>query len=310
MKSFLRFLVFFSTLLGVHAAWAFATTPHVIVSIKPLHSLVAQVMGDVATPVLLVDGTTSPHEFQMKPSHMSKLQHADLVFYLDGGYEKFLHHALQSLPKSVQPIALIHTSAITLLPIRGAGPFEKHSHAPEHHRHSDKDYHVWLNPVYAQAMVRSIASALIKRYPQHQKIFAQNAARTLDELQTLDATLAKKLKPFAGRSFIIFHDATQYFEQRYGLHASGSITLEPNESASWYRIESIRKKIAASNTHCIFTEPYFSDKQLRPIVSDVKQPIHRGVLDPEGTALNAGATLYKALMKGMVTSFINCLVAA
>lgn len=289
-----------------HSSTALAVSaPRIIVSIKPLHSLVTQVTGDVATPILLVDGTTSPHEFQMKPSHMSELEQADMVIYLDEHYEKFLHHALESLPKSVESLALIDAANIALLPIRGAGTFEQHDH--DHDHHADDDYHVWLNPVHAQTMVKTIATALAKRYPEHQKSFEKNAAHTIEELQKIDADLATQLKPLSKTPFILFHDATQYFEQRYGLQAAGSITLEPNESASWKRIDSIRKKIARTNTRCIFTEPYFSDKQLRPIVSGAKHPIHRGIIDPEGTALKAGASLYKTLMNDMAKSFATCL---
>ncbi len=304
MKLFLILLALCSALSSAHAALA-SSAPRVIVSIKPLHSLVAQVMDGVAAPVLLVDGTTSPHEFNMKPSQMSELEHADMIFYLDEHYEKFLHHALESLPKSVTSVAVIDAANIPLLPIRGAGTFEKHGHKDDHHH--DDDYHVWLNPIHAQIMVQSIAAALSKRFPTYHKIFAKNAANAIEKLLALDKQLAAQLAPLGNRPFILFHDATQYFEARYGLQAAGSITLEPNESASWKRIDSIRNKIADTNTRCIFTEPYFSDKPLRPIVSDAKISIHRGVLDPEGTALKAGKSLYKTLMQEMAKSFATCL---
>jgi zinc transport system substrate-binding protein len=54
----------------------------VIASIKPLHSLISYVMDGVGTPDLLVDGSSSPHTFQLKPSHATMLQEADIVFWM------------------------------------------------------------------------------------------------------------------------------------------------------------------------------------------------------------------------------------
>ena len=54
----------------------------VIASIKPLHSLVSYVMDGVGTPGILVDGSSSPHTFQLKPSHATMLQEADIMFWI------------------------------------------------------------------------------------------------------------------------------------------------------------------------------------------------------------------------------------
>src|SRR5262249_3951247 len=101
----------------------FAAPAHaagVVVSIKPLHSLVASIMeGDGhAPPVLLVNTKASPHSFTLKPSQMQALKEADLVFYLGDGYELFLQHALENLPASAHRVALQHASGITLLSFR------------------------------------------------------------------------------------------------------------------------------------------------------------------------------------------------
>ena len=42
--------------------------PQIVVSIQPLHSLVAGVMKGVGAPYLLLKGRQSPHHFQLKPS--------------------------------------------------------------------------------------------------------------------------------------------------------------------------------------------------------------------------------------------------
>ena len=53
---------------------------NVVVTIKPLHALVAQVMGRAGTPELLVKGAASPHTYALKPSDASRLNEADIFF--------------------------------------------------------------------------------------------------------------------------------------------------------------------------------------------------------------------------------------
>ena len=82
MKIQLKFGLFLSTIsLLTFISYAQAETK-VVASIKPLHSLVSYVMDGVGTPDILVDGSASPHTFQLKPSHASMLQEADIVCLL------------------------------------------------------------------------------------------------------------------------------------------------------------------------------------------------------------------------------------
>jgi len=48
----------------------------IVVSIKPLHSLVSSVAGDSNSVSLLIEGSMSPHNFALKPSHAKLLNNA------------------------------------------------------------------------------------------------------------------------------------------------------------------------------------------------------------------------------------------
>jgi hypothetical protein len=68
----------------------------VVVSIKPIHALVAGVMQGVATPHLLLNDQQSPHHFALKPSQARLLQQADLVFWVDSSLETPMQRSLQA----------------------------------------------------------------------------------------------------------------------------------------------------------------------------------------------------------------------
>lgn len=279
----------------------------VLASIKPLHSLVAGVMEGAGTPELIVGGNTSPHEFQLKPSQMAMLQKADMVFYMDDQFETFLSNALSALPKNVRKVPVAQTMGITLLPQRHGGTWEldEHEHGHEHVSSMAQDFHVWLDPEYTKELVARIAEELSARYPENEKIYRANAKKITVRLSELDKKIAGVLKGAKDKSFIVFHDAYQYFERRYGLRAVGSITFEPEEAPSIARIRQVREKIKQAQAVCVFSEPYFSDK----LVNTIREgsTTRTAALDPEATALSPGAGLYFMMMEGLAENIKNCL---
>ena len=68
--------------------------PKVVVSIVPIHSLVAGVMKGVGEPSLLIPVGTSPHTYNLKPSDARSLQSADLVVWVGEGLENYLQKPL------------------------------------------------------------------------------------------------------------------------------------------------------------------------------------------------------------------------
>jgi len=58
---------------------ALADVPRVMTDIAPIHSLTAQVMGDLGTPDLLLPPGADPHDFALRPSDAAALGNADIV---------------------------------------------------------------------------------------------------------------------------------------------------------------------------------------------------------------------------------------
>ena len=117
---------------------------HVVVSIKPLHSLVSGVMEGVGTPDLIVDGAGSPHSYSLKPSQAQDLQDADIVFWIGPALEPFLEKAIATLGSNARKVALMDAPGLTLLPTRSGGAFEHHHHhddEAEHHEEGHEHEH-------------------------------------------------------------------------------------------------------------------------------------------------------------------------
>lgn len=299
--------VLIACVFGVSVAQA--QSPRVVASIRPLHSLVANVMQGVAAPQLLVPGNNSPHGYQLKPSERAMLEEADIIFLISPQFETFLAHALASLPKNVQPVAVADVPEIELLPQRRGGVWEVHAHDEKHHHHeaasARMDYHVWLDPVRAGVIVSTIEKALSDRYPEHAKSFQKNATRMIDGLATLDATLADHLLEVKHVPFIVFHDGYQYMEARYGLRAVGSITLHPEAPVSAKRLGALRNKITTLGAMCVFREPRYSARLVASLTEGT--PARIATLDPMEYATSADADYYATSVHALADALTGCL---
>ncbi|AWU97219.1 zinc ABC transporter substrate-binding protein ZnuA [Azospirillum ramasamyi] len=309
--------------LPAHAeAPAHAQAPKVVVSIKPIHSLVASVMHGVGEPTLLVRGGASPHSYTMKPSDAKALAAADLVVWVGPELESFLEKPLRANAPRATLLTLMDLKGLTLLETREGGAWDAHDHGKKRghghqdHDHKDHDHadehgelntHIWLDPANARAIVEAAAEALAAGDPANAEAYRKNADRKLQELDALDAELKAALAPVKDKPFVVFHDAYQYFEARYGLSAVGSITVSPDRRPSAKRLSAIRAKIGGLGAACVFAEPQFEPTLVRTVVEGTKA--RTGVLDPEGSELPEGEALYPTLMRNLAASLRGCLGA-
>lgn len=304
-------LAAFSTLLLTGTTLA---APDVVASTKPLHSLVSAVMGDVATPGLIVKGSASPHNYSLRPSDAAALESADIVFWTGHGMELFLADALDTLSTNARVVELAEAPGIALLPVREGGAFEAHSHGDDHdhdhdhdhgHDHDEGDMHFWLDPENAKLMVTEIAAVLGAADPDNAATYQANAEAELVRLDALTEELGETLAAVEGKPFIVFHDAYQYFETRFGLEVAGTVTVSPEAMPGAARIDELRAKVAELGATCVFAEPNFEPAIVRTIVEGTEAKA--GVLDPEGAALTEGPDLYPELLRGLANGLVDCL---
>lgn len=294
-------------------AWSAAPAAaklEVVVTIKPLHALVAQVMTGAGSPELLVGGTSSPHTYALKPSDAAKLSRADIFFRMSESMEPFTAKVARSLPRTVQVVTLQETKGLKLLPRRTGLTFEDHDHGHDHaaghdHSHAVTDGHAWLDPGNAKMMVDRIAQALSAKEPASATVFRSNADALKGKLDDLAAELARELKPLADKPYIVFHDALQYFDRRYRLRVVGSISVSPEVPPSAKRLSALRKKITSLGAVCVFAEPQFDTRLVNNLVEGTRA--RTGTIDPEGAKIEPGPDLYFTLLRNLTQDLKSCL---
>ena len=306
----------------------------VVTSIKPVHSLVSGVMSGVGSPTVIIEGAGSPHTYSLKPSQARQLQGADLVFWMGDELETFLEGPIQNIAKSAEVIKLMNSHGLKKIKFREGGMFDDHGHDDhddhghdkhakddhddhghdkhakddhDDHGHGEFDPHVWLDPINAKAIVHEIEEALVRADPKNAKKYEANADRMAKEMDKLVEELREQLKPIQGAGFIVFHDAYQYFEQRFGVSAIGSITVSPEVMPGAERVSELREKIKNLRATCVFSEPQFEPKLVKTLTEGTGA--RTGVLDPLGASLTKGPELYAQLVREMANSLKRCLSA-
>ena len=282
-----------------------AISSEIVASIKPLHSLVSSVTQGSDSVSLLIKGSMSPHNFALKPSHAKLLNNAKIVFYIDNQFESALKKTVIGLPTRVRVVKVSSTKQLKLLPTRAGDNWEEDGHDHHHHDHGSNDLHFWLEPNNAIQIVKGIVRELSIVYPDNINLYKKNARKIIKEIKTVDLSIKSILEPVKNKPFIVFHDAYQYFENKYGLNAVGSILLDPEIPPSPKRIIQIRAKIKTTNPTCVFKEPQFRAKIVNTVIEDTNVKV--GILDPVGADLEKGPGMYTNLLKQIASNLKTCL---
>ena len=289
---------------------------NVVASVKPIHSLVSGVMEGIGRPDLIVKGAASPHTYSLRPSQAKQLEDADLVFWMGHELESFLEQPLEAIATKAHVVELIDSSKLKKIKMREGGMFDAHAHDDhdeheghddhdEHEGHGEFDVHVWLDPENAKVLVDEIKLALIELDPVNASKYEANSNKMNTKLDQLMDEVSNKLKSEQGKGYVVFHDAYQYFEQRFGMSAVGSITVSPEVVPGANRIRELKEKINELNAHCVFSEPQFEPKLVSTVIEGTKA--NKGVLDPLGASINDGPELYFTLIRNMADSLHECL---
>lgn len=154
-------------------------------------------------------------------------------------------------------------------------------------------------------MTGAIAAALGRADPANRARYEANAARLVARIEALDARLMAALAPAKGKPYIVFHDAYQYLESRYGLTPAGSITVSPELSPGARRLSEIRARIAGAQAICVFAEPQFEPRLVASLVQGTQAKTSS--LDPEGGRVAPGPDAYFQVMTRIADSLTGCL---
>jgi len=468
IKTFITQIVIFIFTMAIIGSFTAKADLKVVTTIKPLHSLISNVMDGVGEPSLIIEGSSSPHSFVLKPSHAKMIEQADIIFWIGEDIETFMEKPLESIAKNAKKISFMELTSIEKLKFReenifdhddhddhghGEHPFEwaglfdlksgtykwsfskvdgkyadpamrmvilpahdieeveetaeelleaeasemksdgeiliannvsyslnfdetkdmthftvninedgkyafftehmpfefesdehffkntsgddvepvaqepevdhhdhghgekkdhdDHGHAEkkdhddhghEGHHHGEFDAHIWLDPANAKEMLHEIAHELADLDPANANKYESNANKAIKSIDEMISSVNSSINKDA--KFIVFHDAYQYFEKRFGVATAGALTLNTDVLPGAKQISEIQEVIAEKDIKCIFSEPQFNPKIIETIAQDTG--IKTGVLDPLGSIFDGGKEQYFTLINDIGNKLKDC----
>ncbi len=296
-----------------------AKAPNIVVTIKPIHSIVSNITDGITEPSLLLPDEASPHTYQIKPSHRKILQDADLIFWIGESFETQLGKIMQQFP--FNSFSLIEAPQLKLYPNRSVREFamahsaptknhkneEKHHeshHHDHHHALNENDPHIWLSIDNAIQLTQYISQKLITADPGNQSAYLKNTTAYIQRLEQLKTVIKDKFKTQKPSAYLVFHDAYQYFETEFDLHSMGTILLNPHVPLTPKGLKEVQTLLAKHNIQCIFYEPEFSQQPLKPILA--KSGVNLLELDPLGARQVKGKACYEKTMQQLAHQLLIC----
>jgi zinc transport system substrate-binding protein len=315
MRIFKTFITSLFSLIIFSSQLVMSSTPYlpsVVVTIKPIHSLVACVTNGVLIPTLLTSDNVSAHTHSLTPNEVQTLLKADLVIWIGEAYEANMQQTIRKLIPQQKLITLGEIKDLTLYPYRSEsiweGEFkEAHKHQENHHHDHSIDGHLWLDPDNAIVIVQKLAEIFSHIDPKNTDHYQQNAAATVKRLKELDNALKKILQPVRQKPYMVYHDAVQYFDRHFGTQAVAAITTEPGtppQAAHYIRLERLLDdKTSPLHPSCIFEEPQFANEISKKLAD--KFSINYYMLDYLGQGIIPGPDAYFEIMTNLSRNLVK-----
>ncbi|MCP9928868.1 metal ABC transporter solute-binding protein, Zn/Mn family [Cyanobium sp. CH-040] len=238
----------------------------VVTTFLPITLFTRAVAGDCAEVTSLIPPGTGPHDFQSRPGDLVALRQARVLVKNGLEMEDFLDKLVAAAENAELTVIDSSRGVATI-----AGDDGGHDHGDSHahgHSHGPVNPHIWLDPRRAVQQVETIRDGLVEVDPGCADGYRRNAEAYIAELRELDASLARELEPFRGKTFVAFHDVAPYFAERYGLQAEFVVDV-PAVNPTPVDLRRVSEIVANSELRVLLSEPQQGTRSFNALASDL-----------------------------------------
>lgn len=234
----------------------------IVVTLKPLYSLVAQLTRGVQQPTLLIEQTVSSHHYNLRPSQRQALADADIIIWFGPQMEPYLNKIIQQQvaeKEAVTVITAMQSAGLTLLNKRYGQAHQKtpYGHGTAKSDTQNIDPHIWLSTKNATAICNHISDGLIAHDPKNTALYKANLREVSSRIEQTRIDIDNTLKKVNAQvpPFLSYHDAFQYFARENHLKNIDAISYHEETGPGIKHLRDIRKLIAEKDIHCLVYQP-------------------------------------------------------
>ena len=207
--------------------------PSIVVTYSVLGDIVEQLVGDLATVIVVIPDGQDPHEFQPSAKDVETLNNASIVVSNGLDFEEGLLDPLATAVSAGIPEFRLGDNVATRVLDGGADP------------------HLWLSPAKFLEAIPALTAAI--EMATGLDLGDQSVAIT-SQLTEIDAQVASILSGITCK-LVSGHDEMGYFANRYGCTVIGAIvpSFSTTSEASAGELAKLKDQIAQHNVKAIFT---------------------------------------------------------
>lgn len=218
----------------------------VVAAFYPLAFAAQEIVGAGASVSNLTPPGAEPHDLELSPQDVARIQGADIVLLLGHGFQPQVERAAEGSSGSV--LRLLDTPGLDRV---------------------DHDPHVWLDPLRYAVLVRRIGVVLHR----------ERAADRLEErLRTLNLELRRGLSRCVRHEIVTSHAAFGYLSRRYGLEQISIEGLSPEAEPTPTELRRVAGIVRRRHVTTIYFETLVSPKLARTLARETETKT--AILDP------------------------------
>lgn len=234
----------------------------VAASFFPLYEFARNVGGNKTDVYSFLPIGEEPHEWEPSIQQIEDLKGTKLFIYNGAGMEAYISKFMDS--GEFQNMTFVKaTDGIPLLKADSAEDDK------EILAQGGMDPHVWNDPIFAEQEVTNIKNAMQKADPANAQYYENNANAYIAKLTALDNNIKTGLSHCKKDTFVSFHNAFNYFSNRYDIHDVWISGMAPEVDVPPQDILKIIQIAKDKDVKVIFSEDLVDPRLANTLASEV-----------------------------------------
>ncbi len=239
-------------------------------------AIAREIGGDQVNVKMIVPPGADPHSYEPTSKQLTEIAKGDL-FLLTGTtlepYSKKIQESLKGTDvrfiETSKDVTLLESDATLHAHEEEGHTEDEQAHEEEGHDHGKYDPHVWLDPVNAKAMARSITVALSKEVPKDKATFEKNLKAFDQQADALDKEFKQAVADGSKKELLVTHAAYGYLAERYGFTQLPIAGISPSDEPSQKQLAALVKEARMHDLKYVAFEETVSPKVARVIQKEI-----------------------------------------
>lgn len=219
------------------------------ITLHPYYSFVANIVGDRAEVVPLIDSGMNPHNYTPRPEDMRRVMAMDALVVNGIGHDEWAFEIVKAAGRDGDLPLIYANDGVALIPI-----------AADEGEAKVVNPHTFVSTTAAIQQIYTIARALGELDPENASFFRDNARAYALKIRRLKADFMTRLADLDASRFrcATMHGAYGYLMQEFGLQVVAVIEPRHGVEPTARQLADTIEKIKAANVTVLFAEKYFA----------------------------------------------------